>query len=177
MLTLTSFLTGPQPKRARKSFSKQQDEKKKNQDEELKKKSNKDVQTKDPSDDFEITPPSSPTADEKALMKVQMHRTRKQNTTTNAPVKRNIQTTSDFTRRMLSKCRVLTRQPEGLFVSVTNQDGQRVYLKKNEKITGDKEVRSHGAIILLRLPFHFDEGLSGVSLSQSLILDTSFSSL
>ena len=128
---------------------------KNNQDKELKKKTSKDVQTKNPLDGFEITPPSSPTADEKALMKVQMHRARKQNTTTNAPVKRNIQTTSDFTRRMLSKCRVLTRQPEGLFVSVTNQDGQRVYLKKKDKIAGDREVGSHRAIILLRLSFVF----------------------
>ena len=94
---------------------------------------------KDDLDDFEITPPSSPTADEKALLKVKMIRSRKQadmdsGKITNPAVK-------SLMRRPGAKQCVLTRQPAGGFITVTDQqDGRRVYLNKTNKVTADKEV-------------------------------------
>ncbi|XP_072043772.1 chromosome transmission fidelity protein 18 homolog [Amphiura filiformis] len=133
-LVIDAPISSPQPKRARKLYSQ---DKTKNKEEV--KKSNKVSETKDPADDFEITPPSSPTADEKALLKVQMLRTRKQNTTSKTSVQPIVPSGLDFRRNSIRKQRVLTRQPAGAFVAVTNQDGRRVYLSKVEKISGDRE--------------------------------------
>ncbi|XP_071946299.1 chromosome transmission fidelity protein 18 homolog [Antedon mediterranea] len=78
-------------------------------------------------DDFEVTPPASPTEDEKIMMRVNQLRT----SNNEKPAVRGVR--RKLTLKVKGSEVVLRRQPMGEFISVTGDDGQRVYLRKIEK--------------------------------------------
>ncbi|XP_033116095.1 uncharacterized protein LOC117116217, partial [Anneissia japonica] len=82
--------------------------------------------------DFEITPPPSPTDDEIIMMRVNQMRS----SNTEKPAIKGVRRKLAM-KDAVSKV-VLTRQPSGAFITVTGCDGRRVYLRK----TLDKPEKS-----------------------------------
>ncbi|CAH1273627.1 CHTF18 [Branchiostoma lanceolatum] len=94
----------------------------------------------DADDDFEITPPSSPDI----MAKVQQYRE-----TTGKTADQSTAQTRDSVasgRPALSQSCFLRRPPSGKFVTVTNQDGDRVYLKEHEDTLHDSQKLSGHAL-------------------------------
>ncbi|XP_019614047.1 PREDICTED: LOW QUALITY PROTEIN: chromosome transmission fidelity protein 18 homolog [Branchiostoma belcheri] len=94
-----------------------------------------DIQDAD-DDDFEITPPSSPNI----IAKVQQYRETTGKTADQSAPQAREQVTSG--RPAQSKSCFLRRPPSGKFVTVTNEDGERMYLKEHEDTLHDSQKLS-----------------------------------
>ncbi|XP_078611999.1 chromosome transmission fidelity protein 18 homolog [Branchiostoma floridae x Branchiostoma japonicum] len=94
-----------------------------------------DIQDAD-DDDFEITPPSSPDV----MAKVQQYRETTVRTADQSAAQAREQVTSQ--RPTQFQTCFLRRPPSGKFVTVTNEDGERMYLKEHEDTLHDSQKLS-----------------------------------
>nr|XP_006818103.1 PREDICTED: chromosome transmission fidelity protein 18 homolog [Saccoglossus kowalevskii] len=107
-------------------------------------------------DDFEITPPASPDADEKIMMKIKQHRQQK-SCNFNTTLEPNETETRTLSRDVNhTTVHVLRRQPQGKHLTVTGHDGERVYVKvrDDDKLVDKTKIvvygnRSDGSLQLL----------------------------